>query len=795
MFFAPRIILFTLVSLAAIQVSASETFGKITGTITTADGLPAAYVSVSLKGTALAALTNESGFFTLPKIKPGTYVLVISSVGSKVIEKEIVISGEQTITINEQLQLSARELQQVTVTAGNRYAPKISGLATRMAVPLKDIPQSIQVLSSQVSKDRGIQSIGEATKSMVGINAFSSQQYSDYVMRGFRTNAGNFTYNGIRGDLFQFDQATLTYNIERIEAVKGPASVLFSAGNPGGVINHVTKKAMAAPRYEADFTVGSFNQYRFMGDAIGALNKNKTLLYRLVVGYENTGQLDPNQDIKNVFLAPQLQYSLSVKTSINYELNYGKDDRTMGYQRGVPALMTGDGVWQLDRYPVDFSMVNINAFSKTRNLSHQLIFNHAFSGKLQLTSLFRAVRSEQDQFDWTPGGFTTGAINDSLDFTYGFFNSDPYQYQSSTYLNWETKTGKVDHSLVAGFDYNKSGRYFEYAGIVTERYSLLNLQFSPQTFSKNGLDISTAGFQYGAKEATGLYGGYVQDLIKLGAKWKALLGARYEQHRFKVKNTDLATKEVTLRDTLEASKLLPRFGIVFQPITTTSLYASYTQGFQPQFSSNRAGGGPFAPEGSRQYEVGVKQELFNGKLMASLAGFYIQKFDVLTPDPTDATGLRQIQTNKVCSKGVEVSFQGAVTSELNVLANYAYTDARAEVFSGYDFYEPGRFPNAPYNSGNLWLDYKFSKGSLKGLHLGIGGVHVGDRTTYVAKFLLPSYTVFDAVVGYKYRNYGINLNLYNLTDKRYYYGAYGPANLWPGNPLSFRLSLNYTFSK
>ncbi len=284
-------------------------------------------------------------------------------------------------------------------------------------------------------------------------------------------------------------------------------------------------------------------------------------------------------------------------------------------------------------------------------------------------------------------------------------------------------------------------------------------------------------------------------MIKLGRNWKALAGARYERHRYKVKNSDLQTKDITSRDTLEAGKFLPRFGIVYQPHATTSLYASYTQGFQPQFSSNREGGGPFAPEGSRQYEAGVKRELFNGKLIASVAGFYIQKFDVLTPDPTDAAGLRQVLTDKVSSKGIEVSFQGAITSELNVLANYAYTDARTEVFSGYDFYEPGRFPNAPYNNGNLWLDYKFSKGSLKGLHLGLGGVHVGNRATYIAKFLLPFYTVFDGVMGYKYRNFGVNLNVYNLTNKRYYYGAYGPANLWPGNPLSMRLSLNYIFSK
>src|SRR5688500_7597720 len=111
--FSSRTILTYALSLFSLHASATENFGKITGTITTADGLPAAYVSVSLKETSLAALTNEQGFFTLPKVKPGTYTIVISAVGSKVIEKQIVIGNEQTVNLNEQLRISAKELQQV----------------------------------------------------------------------------------------------------------------------------------------------------------------------------------------------------------------------------------------------------------------------------------------------------------------------------------------------------------------------------------------------------------------------------------------------------------------------------------------------------------------------------------------------------------------------------------------------------------------------------------------------------------------------------------------------------------
>lgn len=778
-----------------------KTKAIVQGSIQTADGQPAEFVTISIKDNRTATvryggLTNARGQFLL-KVPAGSYTLVATVVGKE--NKELTVEAEagQTIqlpviTLNE----SSKQLQEVIVSArrSGAYTEKVSELGTRMPARLRDIPQSVQVIGRQILLDRQVQTVGEAVKSMAGINAFSSSQYSDYVLRGFRSSPGNFAYNGIRGDFFQFDQAALTYNIERIEAVKGPASVLFSAGNPGGVINHVTKRAQVAPRYEVQATVGSFDQYRVMGDATGRVTGNQKLLYRFIVGYENTGQLDPRQKIRNVFLAPQLQYNFSDRTSLNYELNFADDRRTMGFQRGVPALSTGDGTWQLDRYPRDFSLIDPRAYSKTRSVSNQLIFTHAFTDKTKLTSLLRAYNARQEQFDVTPGNFNIGAVNDSLDFTNSYFGQKPmYQYQLTTYLNTEFETGAIKHTLITGIDANSSGRTYEYAGVASQRVSLRTLDFSWATYDRSRAALATALYQSGVTENTQLYGVYVQDQISLTDRWKVLLGGRFEIHRFRNRTTDLVTDTIVGRDTLRASRFIPRVGVVFQASQNTSVYASYTEGFQPQNSSNRAGGGPFAPEGSQQFEVGMKNDWLGGRLTTSAAVYYIKKTDVLTPDPSDPQGVRLIKTDAVYSKGVELSAQGNLNDNISLIANYAYNEARTPGDAGYDYIPAGWFPNAPNHNANAWATYKLTRGVLNGLKVGAGFNHLSKRSTYVPGFEVPAYTTVDASLSYQQKGFTVNLGLFNLTDVRYYYGVYGPANLWPGNPRSFRLTVSQVF--
>jgi iron complex outermembrane receptor protein len=772
--------------------------GNITGTIKTSDGIPAEYVNIGLKETSQGGMANSKGEFEIKKVNAGNYVLVASFIGLETKEISIEVKANETTIVPEiLLKENAQTLKEVFVQAGKNYTKEPTTTINRLDIKNIENPQSVQVINQELIKDKQIQNVGEAIKLMAGVNAFSSSQYSDYVMRGFRGAPGNFAYNGVRGDFYQFDQAALTYNIESIEAIKGPASVLYSAGNPGGVINHVTKKALVAPRYELQFTFGSFNQNRLMADATGAITKNKKLLYRMIVGYENTGQLDENLKIKNIFIAPQLHFNFSDKTSINYEFNFANDKRTMGFNRGTPAQfnpVTKD--WTLDQFPNYKSMIDPNGTANRNTMSHQLTFKHTFNDYIKFTTLFRGLTSKTFQGDLSPGAWGVGATNDSIPLENRYWNESLFNHQLSSYLNIKFTQDKfIKNNLVIGIDANLGGRTAEFATLGERYVSVLNPEFGWGFYNQSDINnnMASASYQSGWNEKTLLLAGYFQNQMSVGKKIKLLLGGRFESHNFNTDYFDLITKAETSRDSLNATQFLPRAGIVFNPNESTAIYYGYSQGFIPQYGSNTSAGGPFPPEKSRQHEIGIKKEWINQRLITTLAFYHIQKYDVLAPDPTDTNGVRLIQIENVYSKGVELSVQGKITKGLDLIFNYSYNEARTPGDAGYDYFPAGWFPNAPNTNINLWAKHTVNDGKLKNLEIGAGFNYLSKRTTYTPGFEIPEFTTVDAAISYKIKGLNLSANIYNITNTKYWNGAYGPSNLWPGNPRSFRLTVGYVF--
>ena len=789
-------ILFLVWSLLAISQSAS-----IKGRIVTSDGFPAAAVNIELKNSGYKTVSDKNGAFSITTIVPAKYNLFIYFSGLESKQITVDLTNTQELILDEIiLKENKNELNEVIIKAQRNYRREISQNVNRLEIKNLENPQSIQIIGQELIKDRQIQTVAEAIKSMVGVNAFSSSQYSDYTLRGFRSNAGNFAYNGIRGDLYSFDQATLTYNLESIEAIKGPASVLFSAGNPGGIINHITKKAKATPRYEVEYTLGSFDQNRFMADATGPLSKDKKAIYRFIAGYENTGQLDRNQRIKTIFLAPQFQYNFSENTMFNYELNFNSDRRRMGYERGVPALFNPDTkTWDLEKYPIDFSMIDPNGYSKTISWSHQLMFSHRFNEKLKFTTLFRSNNTNQEQADLSPRNFSTGAVNDVIPLVNNYGKATPQGYQSSSFVNFKHEIAKMQHEMVAGFDYSSSYNNYVYGSLETRNFDLNNPEFGwgvydyGQALAIYKANPTVDGAPYAANESTRLTAFYFQDQITITQKLKLLLGGRYESHRFEQNFKDVTNNATTSTDNLEAEEFIPRAGIVFLPNEATSVYFSYSRGFQPQTSSSLEGGGPFDPERSVQYEVGSKKEWFNNKLLTTVSLYYIEKYNVLANDPNDPNGVKLITIDNVKSKGIEISAQGKITDELNVMVNYAYNEATTPDNGRFGLTLPGWFPNAPNTNANAWLKYTFNTTKLKNLGIGAGLNYLGKRSTFIEGFEVPEYTTVDAALSYKIKNINLSANIYNITNTRYWSGVYGPANLWPGRPTSFRITLNYVF--
>ena len=692
---------------------------------------------------------------------------------------------------NDDTRQDSARLQEVVITASGAYQAPVSPIFSRLPVRNLDNPQSVQVVTPALLRDRQVQSVGEALSLTAGASLLASAQYGEYVMRGFKMSPGNFAFNGIRGDFFQVDQAALTYNIERIEIMKGPASVLFSAGNPGGVINHVTKTPLADRAMSVQYTFGSFNQHRTVLDATGPLDGRRRLLARFIAGYETTGQYDRNQQISNLFLAPQLEYRFRDSSFVRYEINFSNDDRTMGYQRGVPALFNPiTGTWTLDRFPGNTSLIDPAGHADRSTLSNQVTLHHKINSRLALTALYRRLSTETIQLDLSPGAWGVGAVADSIPLENRYWFEKINNHQFSTFLNFRpVNRHRVSVEAVAGLDAAFASRNAEFAGAGSRQTAVLNPSFGWGAYTREAFfeKLPDASFSNGWNEKTRLAGAYAQAHVRAGNHWHFLLGGRGEAHRYSTGYYDLLSGAATYSDSLSAFQWIPRMGALYAPIKNTSFYYSYSGGFQPQWSSYSFSGGPFPPERSRQHEIGVKKEWAAG-LSTTLALYHIRKYDVLAPDPADPNGFRIIQIDEVYSRGVELSVQGQLAPGLDAVLNYAYNEARTPGDYGYDGNPAGWFPGAPNTSINAWTHYTPGTGLLRQFRVGLGAAYLSKRSTYTPGFEIPAFTTIDAVVAWESARLRLALNLYNLMNTRYWHGAYGPSNLWPGNPRTFRIT-------
>jgi len=764
--------------------------GAIRGRILSSDGKAVPYAQVIITGSGQGTQADETGAFFFQNVPAGNQFVEARFISFEPSQQSVVVVAGQTSQVEITLKETSRQLEEVVVRGYVAYRNDVTNLATRTATPLSSIPQSIQVIPQQILRDQQAFTINEALRNVAGMTLFST--YQDYTMRGFRSNDGNFAYNGVRGALYQFDMPGQLYNVERLEAIKGPASSLFSNASPGGIINIVTKQPLAEKKYEITASYGTYNQLRLTADATGPLSKK--LLYRMIIGHENSGAISAVQHINHLFVAPSLLYRFSDRTSASAELNLYDDRRTVGYERGLFAAQRPDGTYDLEAVPIRWSRHNPDDFSKTRGMSAQLRFSHQFSPSLSLHALVRSVHSRQEQQDFTSNfGSLVVQGADKLTGRYlQYFNQAPlYAFQSNVYAEARLQTGPVAHTLIGGIDVGSTGRRYYVAAWNAPDLSVLTPDFSWDYPADRSVDNLMYGS--GLKENTRLLGGYIQDQLDITGNVKALLGLRYDTYHYTSESTDDLDPGVLSYDSSATAVLLPRLGLVYQPVKNLSLYASYSEGFQPQYSNLRNVGGPFEPEKGVQYEIGAKAELLNGKLVPTIAFYQLDKENILVPDPSDPTGLRQTSDGRARSRGVEVSVQGNLSEHLSIITHYTYNENINLKGGEFGVKEGSWYPMAPNHSANAWLKYRFSQGVLRGLSLNGGFQHVGKRNTFTADFVLPDYTTFDAGLSYRYQGAILALNLNNLADQRHYTGGYGRGIFWAGMPRSFRLSISYQF--
>jgi iron complex outermembrane receptor protein len=531
-----------------------------------------------------------------------------------------------------------------------------------------------------------------------------------------------------------------------------------------------------------------------MGDATGKLTKGGKVLYRLIAGYENSGSLQQFLRTRHYFLNPSVTFRPTGQTDITLTASYLHQNQEGGgwYNRGI---MAPEG--NFNALPVSWT------HHEKEDRMHDYIANvqvqaaHRFSDKFSLHLLGRYAYYDFGQtyhhIRWNSYVPQTGLIRrEYRDFS---------DYNHDNFLNaygiYRLSTGPVSHTLLAGLDYGLSNRYYD-AKYARTGVPGLHI-FNPQYGQGNVAAYIRDGFNGTYDQRLRLLGGYIQDQLEILPNLKAVVGLRYDTYLDRNESvnrqasvTDPAKPYETSEDASEATALVPRAGLVYQPVAPVSLYASYSQSFEPQYSNLPESGGPFDPMRGKQWEAGVKGEMFGKSLVPAIAFYHIRQVNMLVADPVDPEAL--IPGNEATSRGAEFSLTGQV-SGLNIIANYAYNETR--ITKSPDLTAENRNPwfvNAPNHQGNLWAVYNFPGGAVKGLGIGAGLYATGRRYSNFPGFSVPGYRTFDALVRYQRQGFTVAANLYNLTDERYMQATFNNRDsIFPGAPRNFRLSLGYTF--
>lgn len=651
------------------------------------------------------------------------------------------------------------------------YVVEDATTATKFEAPLRDIPRSIQVVPEQVIEDQNAIRLDDALRNVSGVardNTFGGTA-DGFLIRGFPADIFRDGLPEVSGTSVFFSIRE-TANLERIEVLKGPASILFGNVPPGGIINLVTKKPLADPFYAAAFTIGSFNQYRPTLDISGPLTPDRNLLYRLNAVYENSSSFRDFTQIERVFVAPVLAGKIGDRTALSFELEYLDDERP--FDRGLVAI--GDRPADI---PISRRLGEPSDVRRVKDLSIGLRLEHEISDNWTLRNVFRGLFSDNFTRRFEPRFLDeeTGILSRE----FRIVENDRQGYTFQTNIIGKFDTGPVKHQAVFGLDLSRV--LSDEIGFRQRPTTPINI-FDPVY----GTPLPNPPLSFSFNSRTDNLGIYIQDLISLTNNLKLLVGGRFDL----VDQASIDNLALT-RTVQDDTAFSPTVGLVYQPIQPISLYASFSRSFQPN-TAIAANGSFLEPEQGTQYEVGVKAELLGGRLSSTLAFYRLTESNVGVLDPINPDFFVPIGEQR--SQGIELDVVGEILPGWNLIASYAYTNA--EITQGDEFGPTGnRVPNVPFYSGSLWTTYIIQNGPAQGLGFGLGFFYVGDRAGDLENtFILPNYMRTDAAIYYRRKNWRLALNVKNLFNVRYFESsAFGRERITPGAPLTLSGTVSVEF--
>jgi len=805
-------ILFILVLAHPALMAAEFASGNIKGHITTSDGKAAEFVTVSIKEIHKATRTDEQGLYNLNNIKPGTYTLKVAFIGLATQEKTVTVTAGKTLAIDFTLAETSAKLDEVTINARKTLNNTKVSLGKADISPL-DLPQSTGVVSRQVIEDQQVNHLGDAIRNVSGVTLTQTRQGvgETFTARGYSIgitgSAGSIFKDGVLVNTAGFPEAS---TLESVEVLKGSAALLYGNVSGGLIINMVTKKPKFENGGEVSMRYGSYNMFKPTVDIYGPLSN--TVAYRAIATYENDGSYRDHVKTERFYANPSLLFKLDKNTSLTVEGDFLKSNLTPDW--GVGSLNSGQAIPTMvarNQY------INTNwAYSHMNQYTGAATLNHNFNDAWKLNVIASAQATNIDSYGTTQPNNV--ALNGDWNRTLARAHTHEGDYTAQANLTGKFTTGGISHQLLYGMDIakvsNVSYTYFinnkPIASYAYDKINIINLyQYDQRT------DMPDAIAATRTTAPVYRYGTYMQDLISLTSKFKVLAGLRWSTQHTSQTTVDSLQKNKSMGGvaaTRNDAAFSPKIALIYQPIATTSIYIDYSNNFIVNSGTDVNTGQGLKPSIVNQYEAGIKNELFDGKLSANLSIYRIinsnlavlspYQADGVTPN-TDAT-LKKF-SGQTTSDGLEVDITGYLSKNLYFIAGYGYNHAYFSNTSGLKGSNLEGEPLVinPTHTANASIFYTFDKGALRGVKLGASSFYTGFRyagynntvgQTQQYNRLLPvgGFATVDLSAGYTYKKLSLLASVTNVTNTMNYL-VHDNYSVTPIPPTQFLTTLSYKF--
>ncbi|KAF1072013.1 MAG: Ferrichrome outer membrane transporter/phage receptor [Pseudomonas citronellolis] len=673
------------------------------------------------------------------------------------------------------------------------YVAQRSQVGTKTDTPINEVPQSISVITRDEMDQRGVQDINAALAYTPGIRAIDyigGQGAPDLYMRGFRAfNLFGVYQDGLRSGFNQYDTDFETFALDRLDVIRGPASVLYGQMAPGGMVNLTSKRPQQTPIRHVEVQGGSYDRQQFGLDLGDQLDEAGTLFGRVVMLQRDSGTQVDHSPNDRTYIAPSLTWMPDENNTLTVLASYNKT-RKGGSEQSFPIEGT---VVDSPNGHID-SDVFLGypglSYYHVENTSLGYSFEHRFNDQWKYQQNARYMHAHVDYISNGAGGSTVLPNSQLTDGRYYTITvqdrpktSDTLLFDNS--LQGSFSTGPIGHTVLVGVDYaHYDASETRRNGSVSNRIDVFNPSYGGGTVTWRPY------LQRDTESTMSQVGLYTQDQMALD-RWRLTVGLRKDWLNDREKGVYNFTGTPIDSNTVQNDhKLTGRAGLAYLFDNGITPYASYSTSFQPNTDTD-ASGGFLEPTEGEQYEVGVKYQPSGQDSFITLS-----LFDLTQKNVTDQNSDGEVtQTGKVRSRGIELEGKASLSDELNLAGSYAYNDAEILEDANYK----GNTPRSvARNTASLWLDYTLHDGALNGLGLGVGQRYVGSSYNIQNTVKVPHYTLTDATVRYDLGKLSadmagtrVSLTATNLFDKHYFTPGFYENTVFYGNRRNLVATLSY----